>query len=425
MIVIAACTLPFDKNLIGHGTCVGIDDNAPCKGGPGTCHAGMCCEGCWDDVRCLPGTETLSCGEGGAACRACLAPMNQCAVGHCAVERHVVTLSAGQHFVAIVDGLGALWTYGSRSDPGGGVCQPQSGFGKVGTDGQYSSASASPDYADFLLAIGMDGARWSCGYNGNYELGDNTTTSTDTIERIDDGPWSVIAAGFASSMGIKQDGTLWAWGYGEGNRLALDVTNFVQTPTQVGTAASWQSVVLGSAGFAIDSDTRMWSWGDGPIARTTAAIIAPVEPSSTSWREVSSGPHGHACGIRIDGTLWCWGDNTLGQLGIEGTPSLPAPTQVDQRMIWKHVAAGYDFTCATQTDGSLWCWGINDYAELGLGFMDPSPIRIPTRVGIETDWNLITAGTDRACASKYDGTLWCWGSLIDGIKLSPTNKPLQ
>jgi alpha-tubulin suppressor-like RCC1 family protein len=79
------------------------------------------------------------------------------------------------------------------------------------------------------------------------------------------------------------------------------------------------------------------------------------------------------CGIRADGSLWCWGDNTYGQIGDGTTRFRPLPVPVDPGP-WISVAVVGNHVQAVKADGSLWSWGGNDYFGLGHGvFWDPLP----------------------------------------------------
>jgi len=72
---------------------------------------------------------------------------------------------------------------------------------------------------------------------------------------------------------------------------------------------------------------------------------------------------------------------------------------------------GYAFTCATRTDGTLWCWGDNGYGQLGTGTTYQTA---PVQVGSTTTWSKVGAGDFTACASRTDGSLWCWGNNMAG-----------
>jgi alpha-tubulin suppressor-like RCC1 family protein len=76
------------------------------------------------------------------------------------------------------------------------------------------------------------------------------------------------------------------------------------------------------------------------------------------WASVSatgnSQDPGHTCGIRQDGTLWCWGSNTHGELGLGDTTTRYRPYQVGTAT-WSQVDASFTKTCGLQINGTLWC----------------------------------------------------------------------
>ena len=77
---------------------------------------------------------------------------------------------------------------------------------------------------------------------------------------------------------------------------------------------------------------------------------------------------------------------------------------------WAAVSAGTNHTVALKTDGTLWAWGNNFYGQLGLG--DNSDRNIPVQVGTDTNWETVSAGHNYTVAMKDDGTLWAWGYKI-------------
>ena len=129
-------------------------------------------------------------------------------------------------------------------------------------------------------------------------------------------------------------------------------------------------------------------------------------PVATNWAAVSVGEF-HSCGVDADHDLWCWGNDAYGQLGrgFQG-PSATTPVLVSPGGVWADVSARAYKTCATRTDGSLWCWGANG-GTLGDGTVAsrPAPVSITTSM----IWRQVGTGGDSSCATRTDGTLWCWG----------------
>lgn len=153
------------------------------------------------------------------------------------------------------------------------------------------------------------------------------------------------------------------------------------TPTQVGTDSDWvRAWAFWGHSCGLKEDDTLWCWGwngRGPLGVGDFEfryVPTQVDVAAAPWPSLSSGRLGSVCGVRGDGSLWCWGDNENGQLGLgEGavgtTPS--TPTTVGGDSDWAQVSVGRKFSCAVKTDGTLWCTGLNAYGQLGLGHTDP------------------------------------------------------
>jgi len=143
--------------------------------------------------------------------------------------------------------------------------------------------------------------------------------------------------------------------------------------------------------------------------RTTPTQV--TLPGGGTVAAISAG-EGHTCAVE-DGTqqLWCWGDNTHGQLGLGDQMERHVPTRVTALPRVLQVSAAYGFTCAITDDNALWCWG--DNFEGGLGLDDDAnrifEVHVPTRSGTDNDWIQIASGQARSCGLRAPGQLWCVG----------------
>jgi len=131
----------------------------------------------------------------------------------------------------------------------------------------------------------------------------------------------------------------------------------------------------------------------------------------TQWLSVSTG-FASTCGITANHSLYCWGYNQYGGLGVNDINPRFTPTKVGADSDWAKVVVGSYHACAIKTSGSLYCWGYNGEGALGVG--DTDPHLTPAKVGVSTQWASVTAGEDHTCALKKDHSLYCWGYNHDG-----------
>ena len=148
---------------------------------------------------------------------------------------------------------------------------------------------------------------------------------------------------------------------------------------------------------------------------TTAFRAAPVLVEELG-NEVMQAAMGelHACARKRDGSLWCWGENGAGQLGLGSHVDQLGPARVIGDVAT--FALGQSHTCAVKTDGSAWCWGSNASGQLGAGPLVQHQT-VPQAVSrmLSGVARLVTSTTSsHSCAIKADGSAWCWGKNTDG-----------
>ena len=271
------------------------------------------------------------------------------------------------------------------------------------------------------LYIGSDGRLWAWGSNFNGELGNGAlyaTGSSNPGQVGVDADWKSVAAGQKFSLAIKGDGTLWGFGLNGNGQLGVPSVYFSTSPIQVGLKRSnWTAVSAGVMhAAALAGDGSLWTWGYNVVGQlgigTSADAYNPVRVGTDSdWVAVSAGDW-HTVALKRDGSLWAWGANDAGQVGSGASTGSNAPVRVGYGNNWIAVAAGSSHTQALQSDGSLWTWGGNSAGQLGLGTFTPSST--PARVGVENNWASIAAGKDNSVAIKRDGSLWAWGDASEG-----------
>lgn len=182
-----------------------------------------------------------------------------------------------------------------------------------------------------------------------------------------------------------------------------------------------------SSSLALKSDGTLWSWGFNGDGRLGIGNLndqkIPVRIGAESdWRKISI-QRSHSLAIKANGTLWSWGANSDGQLGDGTFLNRTTPVQVGSDTDWVEVIAGDFFSYAIKSNGTLWAWGRNNYGQLGDGSTQRKST--PTQIGTDTDWSSLSCGFAHILALKDDGTLWSWGlndvgQLGDGTVLNKT-----
>jgi len=264
-----------------------------------------------------------------------------------------------------------------------------------------------------------DGTLWTCGYNSNGQLGDNTISDRSSLGNTAGGgtTWKTVACGYAHSAAIKTDGTLWTWGLNFNGQLGDNSTTSRSSPvTTVGGGTTWKTVACGNThSAAIKTDGTLWAWGSNGFGQlfdnSTISRSSPVNTvgGGSTWKIVACG-NTHSAAIKTDGTLWTSGYNLYGQLGDNSNTNRSSPvTTAGGGTTWKTVACGYAHSAAIKTDGTLWTWGLNFNGQLGDN-STTSRISPVTTVGGGTIWKTVACGDKHSAAIKTDGTLWTWGS---------------
>ena len=147
--------------------------------------------------------------------------------------------------------------------------------------------------------------------------------------------------------------------------------------------------------FAIKTDNTLWAWGSGSNGafglNNTTQYSSPVQIPG-SWSDVTGSASYGVMGLKTDGTVWGMGYNEQGDLGLNTSNRISSPVQIyGGGTTWNRVKGMSKPTLGTKTDGTLWAWGRNGYGQLGLNDASfwgrSSPTQIPG-----TDWTLDNTG---------------------------------
>ncbi|MCB9520732.1 MAG: hypothetical protein H6699_07650 [Myxococcales bacterium] len=256
--------------------------------------------------------------------------------------------------------------------------------------------------------------------NGEDDDGDGEIDCDDIDCALDSlcapaGDWALVAAGGQHSCGVRPEGEVVCWGmnvFGEigaspDSGAGSSVVDGLRNPRSLGLG------FLHSCALTTDGALRCWGANGGPFhnfgSARTSTVSTPVAFGDVSdARQVALGEN-HGCVLLADQTLECWGMNAHGALGdgtTQGAPQNRLSAVVGLGRVVE-VSVGFGHTCARDVDGAVYCWGANGLGELGDGTTTSSsqPQRVP-ELPEATD---LGVGAHHSCAVDPDGSLWCWG----------------
>lgn len=236
----------------------------------------------------------------------------------------------------------------------------------------------------------------------------------------------MISAGENFSLGIKMDGTLWGWGQNS-NRLGLGLGNLANQnlPTQIGTANDWATVSAGNVhSLAVKTNGTLWTWGNGQFGQLGNGLFSSATANviqvgtANDWLTVSAGNR-FSLAIKTTGTLWSWGLNNVGQLGLNNLIDQNLPMQVGTANNWMKIDAGNQHSLAIDNTGFIYAWGNNTFGQFGNGTNTNS--LIPIMVSSSNNWAEVSAGFDHSMAINTSGILYTFGNNTNGQLCDGTN----
>ncbi len=311
-----------------------------------------------------------------------------------------------------------------KSFIGSEICVPA--FKSVSTGKDHVCAI---DYYDDLYC-------WGSNFNaqlGNGESGTGKEKKIPFKVKSVSTTWTKVSSGEAHTCGIDQGSDLYCWGYNYfgqlGNNESGEGKQEIE-PVLVYASADGSFSTGRNHSCSIKSED-LYCWGQNSSGQLGSGnydnINQPFNIASTiNWEMISAGDS-HTCGITTDNDLYCWGMNASGQIG-DGTINMKNVPEHIGTEKWNYVSAGFDHTCGIQVGGTLFCWGGNSEGQLGDNETNNNS-NIP--VGVDsimvTSWKMVSAGNMHTCGISSEDKLYCWGKnnygQLGNGTIEPQNYP--
>lgn len=244
-------------------------------------------------------------------------------------------------------------------------------------------------------------------------------------------PSGVLSLGQSHTCVLTDDSKIYCWGANDQGQLGIGTSGSpVVAASEVGADSTWVAVAAGGAhSCALTTYGNAYCWGDnsqGQLGDSAApadqhAPVAVKHGLRYTW--ITAGAE-HSCAIRdADSAAYCWGRGDLGQLGQGAFAGSDTAVLVSGGHKFVTITAGNGFTCGVTADvvANVYCWGVNSVGQLGNNDApnnNASPQQINATVATggspAEEAGYLSAGDSHACAIATDGDLKCWGDGTDG-----------
>ncbi|MFT9850458.1 RCC1 domain-containing protein [Aneurinibacillus sp. REN35] len=281
--------------------------------------------------------------------------------------------------------------------------------------------------------IGSQGEVWKSGQDGvlSTEEKNKQQTAPQPYKELKD--IETIVNGKTHFLALKKDGTVWAWGENKSGELGNGTTDPQNSPVQIKGIENIKTIIAANDAdgkgysIALEENGTVWTWGSNQYGQlgigdwNGTAVMKPVQVQNLRDVESITSGVGNVFAVKSDGKVYAWGDNRFSQLGDDSTQTRYLPIQIDKVKEIDSIVAGKNHTLAYQKNGNVYAWGNNEFGQLGNGTSSSSDI--PVQVNELSGVKKIIVINNSNFALKNDGTVWAWGQnekeqLGDGTKMS-------
>ena len=314
---------------------------------------------------------------------------------------------------------GSLYAWGNNSDGQLGVEDDldRNTPTKVNLSGKVKEIMHN---SGSVYTILEDGSLYAWGNNidGQLGVGDEENKNTPTKVNLS-GKVKEIMHNSGSVYTILEDGSLYAWGYNLSGELGVGDEVNRNTPTKVNLPATIKELIINSSSYyAILKDGSLYAWGNNSSGQlgvgdeVTRNTPTKVNLPATIKELIINYSSYYA--ILEDSSLYTWGYNGHGQLGVGSVYEyVNTPAKVYLPANIKELIIGYPFAYAILEDGSLYVWGNNSSGQLGVG--DKVNRNNPATVNLSGTIKELRNYSSSVYALMEDNSLYAWGDNGNGV----------
>jgi alpha-tubulin suppressor-like RCC1 family protein len=251
-----------------------------------------------------------------------------------------------------------------------------------------------------------------------WEQAANTLPSPSTVLFPPLDPLMSFSCGASHCLALTCHGKLYVWGTNTNYQLGIGISDNIERPRElrIPTSEKFASVhTHGSASYALTESGKLWVWGeniDGQcgINGIEYVKIPTLGPDLGSPIVDFAAGFNHVIGLTRSGSVWTWGSNGDGRLGVpQKINQCHEPICLSDLIDVARVFAGSGTSLVLTKSGALYIWGWNDYGILGKGPFDTKPTHEPHLV-FPSGVREVACGWAHTLVLLEDGSLWSWGN---------------
>ena len=356
-------------------------------------------------------------------------------------KRKVVTLDCGEDHICVIDSYYRIFCLGSENNFGElGVNRTDINFAEVNKLGYLQDIKtvliSSGSY--FSCAADKEGKAFCWGMNSSCQLGTGSESQKDYAKPVDsDEKFSGsgiqgLSSGDRSSCVMNGGGNVYCWGsnydYTLGNGTRMD-KSCIPVAYAEDCSISDRKIISVDASIyrtcAVEESGSIYCWGmnsgindPDEFPDSSLVPIKQIRHDGDHWEGVEKMSMGryHACALLDDGFIYCWGENSKGQLGNESITDSYSSTLVYksgdlQGAEIVDISLGSNHSCALDVDGSVYCWGFNMFGQIGDGTLKNS--LTPKKIfdgDLEGEKVVkLSSGSNHVCVITDKNAVYCWG----------------